>query len=140
MIFVTPDIQLRDDVVQIYATKGTGPGGQHVNTTNSAVQLRYDMAACSALTPAIKSRLRKIAGQRLTTGDVIVLQSGSERSQHRNKTIATDRLVAMIKQAIKPPKYRVKTRPTKGSVKRRLNSKAKASDLKKSRGRVRHDE
>ena len=135
MIFVTPNIIIQDAELQFSAIRASGPGGQHVNTTSSAIQLKFDAANCPALKPSVLSRLKKIAGQRMTNEGVIVLQASGERSQHRNKAIIQERLSELIRAAIVPPKPRRKTRPSKGSIQRRLTKKSHKSKLKKTRGR-----
>lgn len=140
MIFVTPDLMLEDSELQFTAMRASGPGGQHVNTTNSAVQLKFDAACSSAIKPAVMSRLRKLAGQRMTREGIIVLQASDERSQHRNRAIIQERLLELIRAALIPPKPRRKTRPSKGSITRRLTGKSHISSLKKNRGRPKHDD
>lgn len=140
MIFVTADIMLEDAELQFTAMRASGPGGQHVNTTNSAVQLKFDAANSPAIKSSVLFRLRKIAGQRMTREGIIILQASDERSQHRNRAIIQERLLALIRAALIPPKPRRKTRPTKGSVKRRLAGKSYKSNLKKMRGRPKNDD
>lgn len=140
MIFVTDDIMLEDGELQFTAMRASGPGGQHVNTTNSAVQLKFDAANSPAIKSSVLYRLRKIAGQRMTREGIITLQASDERSQHRNRAIIQDRLLALIRAAIIPPKPRRKTRPSKGSIKRRLAGKSHKSNLKKMRGRPKNDD
>jgi ribosome-associated protein len=136
MIIVTPDISLNEDELQITAKRASGPGGQHVNTTNSAVQLKFNAATSPAIEPAVMGRLANLAGQRMTRDGVIVIHVSDEKSQHRNRAIATERLVQLIQAAATPPKPRRKTLPSKGSITRRLDGKARAGKLKKTRGRV----
>ncbi len=140
MIYVTTNIQLEESALQFTAVKAGGPGGQHVNATSSAVQLKFDAVSCDALSPSLLNRLRNIAGSRMTREGVIVLHESGERSQHRNKATVQERLLAMIRTASVPPKYRRKTRPTKGSVTKRLTGKTHNSKLKKTRGRVSRDD
>ena len=140
MIYVTTNIQLEESALLFTAVKASGPGGQHVNATSSSVQLKFDAVSCDALSPSLLNRLRNVAGSRMTSEGVIVLHESGERSQHRNKATVQDRLLAMIRTASVPPKYRRKTRPTKGSVKRRLTGKSHNSKLKKTRGRVSGDD
>jgi ribosome-associated protein len=140
MIFVTTNISIKPEELLFTATKASGPGGQHVNTANSAVQLKFDAANSPAITRPIMTRLRAAAGSRMSAEGIITIQASGDRSQHRNKAEAQDRLIALIRGASKPPKYRVKTKPTKGSKERRLKSKARASNLKKTRGRVRRED
>jgi len=137
MIFVTENISLFEDALQFSAVKASGPGGQHVNTTNSAVQLKFDARRCEALSDAVFNRLKGIAGSRMTNDGMIVLHCSDNRSQFRNKTIVTERLLEMIRAATHVPKRRIKTKPSKGAKQRRLDGKARTSSLKKSRGRVR---
>lgn len=109
--------------------KASGPGGQHVNTTASAVQLRYDVGA-SALDPAIKQRLIRLAGSRMTQDGVLVLQVDTHRSQERNRAEARTRLISLIRQASRKPKPRIKSRPSLNSIKRQKAGKAKKGQTK----------
>lgn len=109
--------------------KASGPGGQHVNTTASAVQLRYDVGA-SALDPAIKQRLIRLAGSRITQEGVLILQVDTHRSQERNRAEARTRLINLIRQASRKPKPRIKSRPSLNSIKRQKNAKAKKGQTK----------
>ena len=140
MIFVTSNISLRDDELLFTATRATGPGGQHVNTTSSAVHLKFDAAKSTAINAGVLARLRKNAGSRMTSAGVISLNASSHRSQHRNRADAQERMVALIQKSAMAPKYRRKTKPSKGAVQRRLTSKARASTVKKNRGRVSRDD
>jgi ribosome-associated protein len=135
MIYITPNISLADEDISFTAVKASGPGGQHVNTTNSAVQLRFDAKNCTALNYPVYCRLQKLAGQRMTKDGVIVMQISDYRSQHRNKAVALERLAELIMTASIRPKPRRKTKPSKGSVQRRLTKKSHKSSLKKTRGR-----
>ena len=136
MVFVPPNISLAEDELRFTAIRAGGPGGQHVNTTNSAVQLKFDAKNSPAITPAVFSRLQTLAGQRMSKDGVILIGASDHRSQHRNRETATERLVALIRSAAKPPKPRKKTRPSKASKERRLGAKARTSSLKKTRGRI----
>ncbi|WP_439103339.1 alternative ribosome rescue aminoacyl-tRNA hydrolase ArfB, partial [Celeribacter marinus] len=113
-----------------------GPGGQNVNKVSSAVELRFEAERSPHLPPAVKTRLRKLAGRRWTKDGAIILQCDETRSQVRNRDLIRERLVALIVQATERPKYRVKTKPTKGSVRRRLDGKKKRGEVKALRGRV----
>ncbi|PCI59458.1 MAG: aminoacyl-tRNA hydrolase [Kordiimonadales bacterium] len=140
MIFVTSNISLRDDELLFTATRATGPGGQHVNTTSSAVHLKFDAAKSTAINPGVLARLRKNAGSRMNSAGILSLNASSHRSQHRNRADAQERLVALIQKSAMAPKYRRKTKPSKGSVERRLSSKSRAGTIKKTRGRVSRDD
>lgn len=109
--------------------KASGPGGQHVNKTASAVQLRYDVYA-SALDPAIKQRLIRLAGSRMTQDGVLILHVEDHRSQERNRAEARSRLIRLIRQASRKPKPRIKSRPSLSSIKRQKDAKAKKGQTK----------
>ncbi len=104
-----------------------GPGGQHANTSNTAAELRFDIETSTAFSEA--QRLRVIE----KLGPSVRIVAREERSQLRNRDLATARLVAMLVDALRVPTVRRKTRPTKGSVQRRLTSKAQTSERKSSR-------
>jgi ribosome-associated protein len=117
--------------------RASGPGGQHVNTTDSRVELRFDLAVTGALPEHLRSRaLRRLAG-RLVEGCVVIV-AGAERSQWLNRQAAQRRLQALLQEAIQPPPPpRRATRPTRGSVERRLAAKKLRSGVKRQRrGRI----
>jgi len=118
-----------------------GPGGQNVNKVATTVQLRFDVGASTSLPEHTKTRLKKLAGSRLTRQGVIVLVANRHRTQERNRADARERLVAMIAEAAKPPPpIRRATRPSLGAKKRRVDSKTKRGAVKKLRGAPRGDD
>ena len=119
--------------------RASGPGGQHVNTTSSAVQLRFDVRHSPSLPNDVRHRLERLAGQRLTLDGVLVLSSQGERSQKRNREEALARLVALVRAAAKPPLKRKPTKPTKASKRRRLEDKKRHGAIKSLR-RTRPDD
>ena len=126
------------ELSEAFVTAG-GPGGQHVNKVATAVQLRFSLPA-SSLPDRVKIRAGDLAGSRLNKEGEIVLTASAHSSQARNREDARERLVALLKEAAAPPpKKRRPTKPTKGSVKRRLDSKTKKGATKRLRGRVRPD-
>lgn len=120
-------------------TRSTGPGGQHVNTTDSAVMLRFDVANSLSLPDAVKERLYVIAGTRLTNQGILVLRSEGARSQLINRQEVRQRLIDLIFEATIVPKRRRATKPTKGSKVRRVDAKVRRSAVKAGRGRVSTD-
>lgn len=118
-------------------SRSSGPGGQSVNTTDSRVQLEYDVRASTALTDPQRRRALARLDARLVDGRLVITAAG-HRSQHRNRTAARERLAAVLREALAPPPpARRATRPTRGSQLRRLEAKRRRGDTKSLRGRVR---
>lgn len=141
MIEVTPAIALADEEVQARFVRASGPGGQHVNKTSTAVELRFDVRASPSLPEPVRARLYKLAGSRLTQDGVLVIVAEGHRSQMLNRADALDRLVALIREAAKPsPPPRKKTKPTYASKLKRLEGKSKRSGVKAMRGRPGRDD
>ena len=136
MIDVTESIALADSEIEEHFIRSPGPGGQKVNKTESAVQLRFDARRSAALSNAVFLRLKTLAGRRMTRDGVMVITANRFRTQERNRADALDRLVALIREAAIPPKYRRPTKPSKAAKQRRLDGKRRQSGLKKDRGRV----
>jgi ribosome-associated protein len=113
-------------------SRSSGAGGQHVNTTDTRVELTWSLDDTTALTADEKARAAHALRNRLVGGAITVVSS-RYRSQHRNRETARVRLEELISQAVVPPKPRRATRPTRGSVERRLDAKKRRSDIKKSR-------
>ncbi len=125
-----PDGDLTVDFV-----RGSGPGGQNVNKVASAVQLRFDLAGTGVLRPAVKARLRALAGRRLTDEGAILIFARAHRSQDQNRREALERLEDLIRRALIEPKIRRATRPTRSSKERRLETKVKRATTKQLRAK-----
>ena len=128
---VVPDAEL-----QWRFSRSSGPGGQHVNTSDTQVELRWDLASSDALPQVLKDRaLSRLAG-RLVDGRFIVIRASEHRSQWRNREAAAARLGALLAEAtVPPPRARRATRPSRGMVERRLENKRRRSAVKRGRGR-----
>ncbi len=137
---IAPGITITEDELEENFIRSSGPGGQNVNKVATAVQLRFAAASSPSLPERVRERAIQFAGQRATKDGVIVIEANRFRTQELNRADARARLVELLAKAAEPPpKPRKKTRPTKGSVERRLKAKAGRSDVKKMRGRVSHD-
>lgn len=139
MIEITPSIRIDENEIEEQFIRASGPGGQKVNKTESAAQLRYNARKSAALSNAVFIRLKALAGRRMTKDGVIVITANRFRTQDLNRQDAKDRLIALIREAAQPPKYRRLTQPSKGVKQRRLDSKRRRSDTKKARRKVTGD-
>lgn len=121
------------ELVETFTTSG-GPGGQHANKASTRVELRFEVASSSVLSPAQKRRVRDRVGPTLR------VVADDERSQARNREIARDRLAESLRQALVPPRRRVPTKPSRGAKRRRLQSKRETAERKAQRRKPRLDE
>ncbi|HEY3697490.1 alternative ribosome rescue aminoacyl-tRNA hydrolase ArfB [Phenylobacterium sp.] len=135
MIEITDSLSLDEDELVERFVKASGPGGQHVNKTSSAVELRFDVRNSPSLPDDVRARLERLAGSRLTLDGVIVLFAQNARSQEMNRQDARERLIELIRRAAVAPKRRKATRPTYASKLRRLDGKSRRSGVKAGRGR-----
>lgn len=119
--------------LEVSVTRSSGAGGQHVNKTNSAVQLRFSISNSLVLTDYQKARIRKKLAHRLIQDDQILLRCEEERDQKRNKETAYENLNSLINKSLIEPKKRVATKPKKSSIQKRLNTKKNRGEIKKSR-------
>jgi ribosome-associated protein len=133
-LVITPDIVIPDDELEWKFIRSGGPGGQNVNKVSSAAQLRFLLPQNSSLPVSVRNRLRRLAGQKLIDDGSILFKAMSERSQDQNRRAALSRLEELIRSAMVEPKIRKKTRPTKGSQERRIETKKRRGAAKQQRG------
>lgn len=140
MLWITESLHIADWELSESFVRSSGPGGQNVNKVSTAVELRFEADRSPHLSPAVKARLKKIAGRKWTLEGALIVQVEDTRSQARNREIARERLVEMIRAALVAPKRRIATKPTLGSQRRRLAAKGQRGEVKSLRGKVGDEE
>jgi ribosome-associated protein len=132
MIRITDSLSIDEDEIVWSFSRASGPGGQNVNKVSTAAELRFDVGK-AFLPEDLKQRLRPLAGRQLTLDGILVITAQETRSQERNREIALQKLIELLRKAAHRPKRRIATRPTRASKTRRLDSKSKRGQTKKLR-------
>ena len=133
MLRITTRISLDEGEIEERFIRASGPGGQNVNKTSTAVQLRFNVAGSPSLPEAVRERLLRVAGRRVDKNGVLTIEARRYRDQSRNREDALERLANLIRKAAEKPVPRRPTKPTHAARQRRLDDKRKRSEIKKSR-------
>jgi ribosome-associated protein len=132
MLEITPSLQIDQRELQIDFIRASGPGGQNVNKVATAVQLRFDVRT-SSLAEEVKARLIHLAGKRITSEGVLLIEAKRFRTQEQNREDAIQRFVELVRKSLVKPKARKKTKPTATSKEERLKEKKRKGEIKKLR-------
>ena len=136
MLEINADITIKTAEIRFDFVRSSGPGGQNVNKVASAAQLRFDIRNSTSIPDEIKPRLIKLAGKRVNSEGILLIDARTSRSQSQNRAEALERLKSLILKALHKPKPRRKTKPTAASKEKRLRSKKMRGNLKRLRGNV----
>jgi ribosome-associated protein len=139
-VVINPELSIPRAELTYRATRSGGPGGQHVNTSSTRVELVWDVTGSPSITDEQRERLQQKLAKRITEDGLLRLNSSGSRSQHQNKEDVTERFARVIDQALQKPKPRRKTKPPRASKEARLKEKKQRSETKSRRGRIAPDE
>ena len=138
---MTDDLVINDQLtipageLEITASRSSGPGGQHVNKADTRIQVRWNVTGSAVLSDTQRGRLQRNLASRLTEQGDLLLACDTHRSQRRNREEALQRLAALVREALIPPKPRKKTRPSRAAAEKRLQEKKHRGQVKRSRGK-----
>lgn len=133
MIKINKNISIKENEFTFKFIRSSGPGGQNVNKVATAVQLRFDISSSKSLTEDVKTRLKAIAGRKVTKDGVLIIEANRYRTQEKNRQDAIARLTALIDKSSQRKRSRIKTNPSHASNQKRIESKKRLSEKKKMR-------
>ena len=133
MLTINENIAIPDDELSESFIRASGPGGQNVNKLATAVELRFDVRQSPSLPDAVRARLERLSGRRLTNDGVLIIRAERFRTQEQNRADARERLIELVRRAAVVPKPRVKTKPSRAVKARRLDAKTQRGRLKQTR-------
>ena len=136
MLRITETIAIDERALDFDFIRASGPGGQNVNKVATAVQLRFDAAACPTLDAQLRARLARLAGRRMSQAGILVIEAKRYRSQERNRLDAIERLVGLLRRAAAPAKPRRPSRAPRSSKALRLADKRRRAATKRARGPI----
>lgn len=139
LLHVTPELALPRAELSYRASRAGGPGGQHVNTSSTRVELVWDVASSPSVSDEQRARILEKLANRISGEGLLLLAASDSRSQHQNREAVTGRFVELLRQALHVPRPRKRTRPTRASREKRIRAKKHRSEVKRSRGRVDED-
>lgn len=140
LLAVNDDLWVPRAELEFRASRSGGPGGQHVNTSSTRVELTWSVAGSPSLTAEQRARILEKLANRIDGEGVLHLAASEHRSQHQNREAAVERFRELLREALHVPKPRKKTRPSRASREQRLQSKRRRSEVKRMRRGVSHDE
>ena len=133
MIRINKNISIKENELTFKFIRSSGPGGQNVNKVATAVQLRFDIASSNSLTEDVKTRLKSIAGRKVTKDGILIIEASRHRTQEKNRQDAIARFIALIEKSSHRKKSRIKSNPTHASNQKRIEIKKRLSEKKKMR-------
>jgi ribosome-associated protein len=133
MIPIAPGIRIDENEISIDFVRASGPGGQNVNKVATAAQLRFDVAGSTSLPEGVKRRLIQMAGKRVTSEGLLIIEARRYRTQEANRADAVQRFTELVRKASQPPKKRKPTKPTAESREKRLLAKKRRGEIKRNR-------